>query len=145
MVDCERITPPASNHDQEGARRVFDDFFHLYHPTLVRLEYKLYNIIEETEPVYANAYRPWQKALHILVRGIYMLAKRIPLPDIEDFRDALRMFSFDGAIQFLDDLTMRCRLSLHPEWAEQFREHIKLLLFSLSIIYKQRQKDSPVI
>jgi|GEM_PF-1901741 len=144
MVETHRIIPPSGNNDQEGAQRVFEEFFLLYHPTLTRLESKLYDIVEETEPTYAEAYKPWQKALHELVRGVYLCAKRISLPDINGFKDALRMFSFEGAVQFLNDLTMRCKMSFHPDWTELFREHIKLLLFSLSIlIQNKQQKTSP--
>lgn len=141
MADIRPITPPLDENDAEGAHRVFEEFFVVYQPTLIRLECKLHDIIEESGPTYSTPYRAWHKALHDLVRGVHMIARRFPLPDAEGFAEALRIFSFDGAAKLLNDLIITCRLPLAPNWAERFKENIKLLLFSFSILQRQMQKQ----
>ena len=124
----------------EGAQRVFEDFFNLYQPAFISIEHYLEDAMDHMAPIYANAYRPWYKGLHDLLRGVTLMAKKIPLPDPEEFSDALCMFSFDGAIQFLSDLCISCRLVLQNDWAQRFHEHINLLLFSLSILERQNRQ-----
>src|SRR5437763_365397 len=118
------IISPSGEDDQEGARRVFEQFLIIYQPTLTRLEQHLEGLIETTEPAFAQAYEPWHKALQDLFRGVYMVAKKVPLPDPEAFIDALRMFTFESAIQFLNDLCISCKMVLHQDWVKTFREHI---------------------
>jgi hypothetical protein len=135
-----RIQPPKSEEDTEGARRVFEEFLILYEPTLVRIEDYLEQVIEQAGPTYATAYRPWHKALRELLRGVYLTARNIPLPDPEAFIDAVKMFYFDSAIQFLRDICVNCRVVLQRDWMERFREHINFLLFSAAILgYRQEQ------
>jgi hypothetical protein len=139
MEDWNYILPPADGDDIKGAERVFEDFFTLYQPTLTQLDTYLENIVEEVGPIYAQAYRPWHIALHDLCTGIFLMSKKIPLPDKDRFMEALKIFSFDGAIQFLYDLCTSCRITLDPNWLKRFQQHINLLLMSLSILNRQQQ------
>ena len=133
--------PPQGEADTEGAQRVFEEFLTLYEPTLVRIEFYLEEVIEQVDPAYAQAYRPWHKALHDLFHGVYLTSRDIPVPDSDSFIDALKMFSFDSAIRFLRDIGVSCRIGLQRSWSDQFHEHINLLLFSASIL-KQKQNNS---
>lgn len=137
------ISPPRDDTDAEGARRTFEDFLTLYKPTLERVEDYLESIIEKEGSMYGVAYSPWQEAIHDLLRGVYLMSRKIPLPNKEDFTEALRMFSFESAIKFLRDVCLCCRIALKTNWEEKFREHINMLLFSLSILNRQQQ-CSPV-
>lgn len=139
MEDCLTIIPPAGEDDAEGAQRVFEEFLTLYQPTLIRIEYYLEEVIEQAGVTYAEAYRPWHSAMHDLFKGVYLTAKKVPLPDTDKFIDALRTFSFESAIQFLCDICINCKLQIAKDWVERFREHINLLLFSLSIINRVQQ------
>src|SRR5688572_25575221 len=98
------IVPPTDETDTNGALRVFDDFFSLYQPTLVRAEAYLEDIIEKVEPIYGEAYRPWHRALKDLMRGVYLMTRKIPLTNKESFLEALKIFSLESAIQFLKDI-----------------------------------------
>ncbi len=140
MEESFRITPPLGAGDTEGAGRVFKEFLHAYQPILVRTEHYLEQMIQSMEPAYAAAYVPWHKSLRDLFHGAYLMARNIPLPDPESFVEALRVFSFEGAAQFLRDLCSCCRLNIPRDWAERFREHIDLLLFSLSILNRGQQQ-----
>ena len=137
-MEQQRILPPSGENDAEGAQRVFEEFLLLYEPTLVRIEEYLEQVIEQAGPAYATAYRPWRKALRDLMRGVYLTARKIPLPDPEAFIDAAKMFYFDSASQFLRDICINCRIALQRDWVERFREHINFLLFSAAILgYRQ--------
>lgn len=142
MGEYKVIVPPMNEDDTEGAQRVFEEFLVLYQPALTHIEHFLEHVMEDAGPDYADAYKPWHKALHDLFRGVYLVAKKIPLPDPEAFTEALRMFSFDSAIQFLSDVCLSCRLSLQNDWGQRFREHINILLFSVSILNRQQQEQS---
>jgi len=133
------ILPPLNEDDTEGAQRVFEEFLTLYQPTLIRVEYYLEEVIEHAGAPYAEAYKPWHIALHDLFKGVYLTSKKLPLPNKEKFIDALRTFSFDSAIQFLLDICANCKLKLSQDWSDKFREHINLLLFSLSILSRVQQ------
>jgi len=139
MTDNLLITPPLDEDDTEGAMRVFDEFLTIYQPTLIRIEYYLEEIIEQAGPTYAEAYRPWHTALHNLFKGVYLVSRKIPLPNPTKFIDALKTFDFDSAVQFLYDLCANCKITLHENWVTRFKEHINLLLFSLSILSRKSQ------
>jgi hypothetical protein len=138
MEDYLQIEPPLSGDDREGAQRVFEEFLVLYQPALSSVQHYLERVIFEA-PDYADAYKPWHKALQDLFQGVYLTAKRIPLPDPDAFLEALRMFSFQSAIQFLCDLCISCRLALQRDWAKHFHEHINMLLFSQAILAQKQQ------
>lgn len=130
------IAPPADAEDAEGAQRVFREFLTFYQPSLVSVEYYLERVIEEVDPVYADAYRPWYQALHDLFSGASLIAKNNPLPDPDGFLDALRTFRFDSAACFLSDLCVDCQ----QDWAQHFREHIDMLLLSFSILNRKSMR-----
>ncbi len=134
------ITPPAGEADRLGAHRVFEDFLTLYQPALTSVEHYLTKVVDETEPTYAMAYEPWLVALRDLMQGAYLIARRIPLPDPASFIEALQMFRFEGAIHLLSDICADCRLLLSSDWAKKFHEHIDMLLFSASILFRQQHE-----
>lgn len=139
MNDHLLIVPPSGEDDTEGAVRVFEEFLTLYQPTLIRIEFYLEEVIEQAGPEYADAYRPWHTALHDLFKGVYLTAKKIPLPNKSRFIDALKTFNFESALQFLRDLCANCKIQLSEDWVARFREHINLLLFSISILNRTEQ------
>lgn len=125
----------------DTVHRIFEQFLITYHPVLMEVEDYLDSIIEKTDPVYVEGYLPWKEALHELVRGVHFLARKIPLPSRENFIEALCMFSFDSAIDFLLDICSICQLQLEKNWEIKFRENINQLLFSISL-YNQHQYSS---
>ncbi len=141
MEEFNHITPPSGEDDIEGARRVFDEFLTLYQPVLIRVEHQLEKVIGDLDPAFAEAYRPWQVALHDLLRGAYLVAKKIPLPDLDGFMEALSMFSFESAIQFLRDICDSCRMVIEYDWVRRFREHVDMMLFSLAILNRSREAE----
>lgn len=132
------ISPPEGEEDVEGARRFLEEFLILYQPVLIRVEHHLEKLIQDAGP-YADAYRPWRKAVHQVFRGVYLLAKGIPVPDLDSFIDAVRMFSFDSAAQLIGDLCISSKMALKNDWAERFREHINQLLLVINIIIRGQQ------
>ena len=64
MTAQRSIQPPRGANDTQGARRVFEDFLDIYQPTLVRVENYLEDTVRKIDPAFAEAYRPWQQALH---------------------------------------------------------------------------------
>lgn len=142
METYRQITPPTSETDTTGARRVFEDFFDIYQPTLRRIERHLEGVIDEAGPHFAEAYRHWYKALRDVFRGVYFVSKNLPLPNKDAFLEALRMFSFDSAIQFLKDICVDCRIALERDWAQHFHQHIDTLLFSYAVLTRQQKQTS---
>ena len=120
--------------DPESAQRVLEDFVEIYQPTLLAAQNHLSQTLFKMPAQYAAAYKPWHTALQDLTRGLYLLSKKIPVPDMERFIDALHMFSFEGAINFLADLCKNCNLSLTKNWETEFRQQVDRLLFSVSIL-----------
>lgn len=139
MVALAMIRPPKGETDTAGAQRVFEEFFLLYQPTLTRAERYLEKAVKELQPEYAEGYQPWLRSLQQLLRGVYLVVKKIPMPDTESFLESLRTFSFDSAIEFLRDICVSSRISLSRDWTDRFREHINLLLFSAAILNRQQQ------
>jgi hypothetical protein len=131
------IIAPKSEADSAGAERVLKDFARLYQPTILQAATHLSIFTEKMEPAYAAAYSPWQTALMDLAHGLQLMVRKIAIKDIERFMDALHMFSFEGAIQFLYDLCKSCKIQLHRDWQQQFRQHVDMLLFSLSILNRE--------
>lgn len=130
------IVPPAGRHDIKGAQRTFEEFGILYRNDLTRIEAHLDRIIESAPTVFAEGYKPWRNALHDLLAGTYMMARNIPLPNVEGFMEALRMFSFDSSIHFLRDLCISCHIDVRTDWAKRFREHIDMLLFAFAVLHR---------
>lgn len=142
MENYPDITPPENEEDKEGAYRACREFLTIYQPILTRIEFYLEQVIEQAGPAYAEAYRPWHKSLQDLLHGAYLTARKIPLPDPDAFVEALRMFSFESAIQFLRDICASCQIVLQHDWKEHFRKHIDTLLFSVAILNRQQQAVS---
>lgn len=134
-----RKTDTAQRAAAIPAHRVFEQFLSNYQAILVRVEDYLEEVIEKTDPAYGGAYIPWKNALHELLNGAYLIAKKIPLPNKEDFMDALCMFSFESTIKFLRDVCTICQLKLKKEWEHEFREHINQLLFTISNLNQKQQ------
>ena len=143
MSKQDHITPTGVD-DAEGAERVFNEFFTQYQPVFKNVEIYLGKIIKEA-PEYADAYRPWQNAIHHLSDGIALTIQNHQLPEDEEFAEALRMFSFDGAINFLEDISSNCRLNLERDWSQHFHDHLNALLLAFSILRKTPQRVSVTI
>ncbi len=121
--------------------RAFEEFVVIYKPVLVRVEEYLEEIIKKTDPTYAVGYVPWKNALHELITGAYLIARKIPIPNKDDFMEALCLFSFESAIKFLRDICNICQLQLKRNWEKEFREHINRLLFAFSALHMQQQNS----
>lgn len=119
--------------------RTFEEFIVTYKPILTRVEEYLEEVIRKTDPTYAVGYMPWKNALHELMTGAYLISRKIPLPNKEDFMEALCLFSFDSAIKFLRDICNICQVQLKKNWEKEFRDHVNRLLFDFSTLYAQQQ------
>ena len=137
-MEQDTLIPPSGADDVEGARRLFQDFFAEYQPVFMKIEMYLSTLIKET-PEFAEGYVIWRKSLQNISRGVYLTMKKIPLPNTDDFLEALKMFTFEGAIRFLADICKSCKITLEREWDKRFREHIDMLLFSFVILQRQMQ------
>lgn len=138
MTEMPRIPPPASEDDADGARRVFAQFNEAYRPVLEQVDLYLDTMISKAPPAYADGYRHWHRSLRDLLHGVFLMAKRIPIPSRETFQDALRVFSLESSAQFIADLCAGCKQQLPRNWAQGFRQHIELLLHSLAILMQNR-------
>ena len=133
------ITPASGEDVVKDAESAFESFLTLYHPLLSKIDHYLEHVMSEIGPTYARAYMPWHTALHDLCSGVFLISKKIPLPDTERFIEALKTFSFESAIQFLYDLCLSCRILLERDWIKKFQEHIHTLLFSMDVLNRQSQ------
>lgn len=124
-----------------SSHRAFEEFLNAYKPVLVRVEDYLDEVIEKTDPAYVAGYIPWKNALHELITGAYLIARKIPLPNKENFMEALCLFSFDSAIKFLRDICNICQLQLKKNWEKEFHDHIDKLLFAISTQNLQQQSS----
>ncbi len=120
------------------AKRMAESFVEVYQVTLIRIEQHLDNVIDHAGEQYAEGYKPWQKAVHDLVHGTFLLSKEEVKPDKESLSDALRIFSFESSVNFLDDICRTVGIRTEREWHEKFRAHVHLLLSSLDITPKRR-------
>lgn len=139
MENIHNIPLPSHDTDVEGAHRVFEEFNKLYQPVLQSAEKHLHVVVAKMEPEYGTAYTSWYNALDELCRGIYMISRNIPMPDMQRFIDSLHMFSFDSAAQFLYDLCRNAKIPLPRDWIKVFRAHVDLLLFAVAIINGELQ------
>ncbi len=129
---------PRVGEQTDTVHRVFEQFLIDYQPVLFCVENYLDEVIEKTDNAYKEAYVPWKNALHELLSGAYLIAKRNHLPNKDSFIEALCMFSFDGTITFLRDICSICQLQLKNGWRKEFQEHINQLIFSVSILNQQQ-------
>lgn len=129
------------NTQKSIGHHAFEEFITTYKPILVRVEDYLDEVIEKTDPAYVAGYIPWKNALHELITGAYLIARKIPLPNKEGFMEALCLFSFDSAIKFLRDICNICQLQLKKNWEKEFHDHIDKLLFAISAQNLQQQSS----
>lgn len=119
----------------DTSHRAFERFINAYQPVLKIAEDYLDEVIKKTSPTYAQAYKPWEDALHELLIGVNSIARKIPLPDRNSFMDILQMFSLDSTIKFLLDICKLCHVQLRNDWGTEFRENINQLLGSMRPAY----------
>jgi len=125
------------NGDQ-SAKRMAETFVEVYQVTLIRIEQHLDDVIEEAGEQYAAGYKPWQQAVHDLVHGTFLLSKEVVKPDKEALGDALRVFSFESSVQFLDDMASSIGIRTERGWHEKFRAHVHMMISALDIMPKKR-------
>lgn len=132
----------ANHSEAENAKRMAETFVEVYQVTLIRIEQHLDDVIEEAGEQYAEGYKPWQKAVHDLVHGTFLLSNEAAKPDEEALSDALRVFSFDSSVKFLGDLCGNIGINTERNWHERFRAHIHMLISALDIMPKKRRLPS---
>jgi hypothetical protein len=137
MEDDTRIAGN-SGHNAYEAKRVAETFVEVFQVTLIRIEQHLDDVIEEAGEQYAEGYKPWQKAVHDLVHGTFLLSKEVVKPDRESLSDALRVFSFESSVNFLDDICISIGIRTERGWHEKFRDHVHMLITALDIMPKKR-------
>lgn len=120
--------------DRKSAKAACNEFLVEYQPILTKVDQHLQEMIENTQPVYAQAYKPWLKALRDICMGVFLMSKGIPLPDPQALVGALKTFSFESTLQLLHDLCISSKLSLKAEWIRKFREDIDTMLFAAAIL-----------
>ncbi len=129
---------PFALTDRDAARQACKDFIQEYHPILSQVDNQLEKIMTQTEPLYAQAYKPWLKGLRDMCAGIFLMSKGIPLPDPAALVDALKMFCFDSTLKLLSDLCDSCKLAMKPEWIIQFRKDIDTMLFAAATLNRNQ-------
>lgn len=131
---------PFANNDRQSARNACVQFINEYHPILSTAESYLQNMIEQTEPTFAQAYKPWLKGLHDLCVGVYLLSKGIPLKNPQSLLEALKMFTFESTLQFLHDVCISCKLKLQGDWLRKFRQDIDNILFAAAVLSRGQEQ-----
>ena len=124
----------------EAIRGTFQDFLERYQSILSSAEGYLCDIVDTKAPQYGEAYRPWQDALHTLLRGAYLISKKNPLPDTELFLESLYIFSMGSGAQFLRDVCLCGGTQLPRDWIDKFREYINWLLFAFAMLSHPKQE-----
>ena len=132
---------PFKQDDRQNAKNACVQFINEYHPILSTAETYLQNMIDNTEPAYAQAYKPWLKELRDLCVGVYMMSKDIPLKNPQSLLDALEMFTFDSALQLLHDVCITCKLQLKKDWLAKLREDINNMLFAAAVLTRGQETD----
>ncbi|MGE0754575.1 MAG: hypothetical protein AB7L92_05385 [Alphaproteobacteria bacterium] len=141
MEDYDLISPPEGVEDTAGARRVFGEFVIIYHPLLLRVEEQLDAMVDQVDPRFAQGYRPWQTALHDLLRGAFLIARNVQPPNPRRFYEALLMFSLPSAAEFIHNICMESRFPISRQWVEKFSSNIRMLAFALSILNRDYQAE----
>lgn len=134
MDDVRTIVPPFAHNDKASARNACTAFINEYHGLLSDVEAYLKNLIETTEPKFAQAYKPWLNSLHDMCVGVYLLAKGIPLKRPQSLIDALKMFTFESSLKFLEDACSICKIPLKKDWLQKFRQDINTVLFAVAVL-----------
>ncbi len=128
------IHPLPDQADIQEARRVFKEFSFHYQAILTTVGDYLEQVSDTMPEFLSGAYRPWCKATRDLMSGVYLTAQRIPLPNPDDFAEALAIFSLASASRFLRDVCISCKLAIHAGWAECFHRNVSLLLQAYKVI-----------
>lgn len=136
------IHPSPSEVDQESAQRALETFVTVYQVTLIRVEEYLEEIIIEVGPELSGGYKPWLSSVRDLARGAFLLSQKTQLHQKERFIDALRVFSFGGAVQFLNDVCMTIGMDNDRKWAENFKEHIHTLMLATQKMQAQNEQPT---
>lgn len=135
------IIPPDSESDDSGAYRVFDEFLEMYQPSLLRVEYYLEELLEHTQDIYKDAYRPWYVAVRDLLKGVFLLSKRVATSNTQEFVEAIRMLSLDSAVTFIRDICISCLIMVRPEWERCFKQNLNTLFEAHRIIMQQQEQS----
>lgn len=122
--------PQVSEEDQESAQRALETFVTVYQVTLIRVEQYLEEIIIEVGPELSGGYKPWLHSVRDLTRGAFLLSNQTPLKQKDRFLDALRVFSFGSAVQFLNDICSTIGMNNDRKWPENFKEHIHRMMIA---------------
>jgi len=130
------------SNDAQNAKRMAETFVEVYQVTLIRIEQHLDDVIEEAGEQYAAGYKPWQQAVHDLVHGTFLLSKETAKPDKDALSDALRVFSFESSVKFLDDVANSIGIKTTPGWHEKFRAHVHVRMSAMDIMPKKRMLPS---
>lgn len=128
----------ARSQQKPSLKEACQAFLNEHHNMLSTVEGYLKDMIDKTEPNFANAYKPWLKGLHELCVGVYLCSKNIPLPNPQQFLESLKMFTFDGALQFLSDICESCKIKLKTDWQKRFQQDIDRVLFAASNLNRQQ-------
>lgn len=110
----------------QSAKRAAETFVEVYQVTLIRIEQHLEDIIHDAGENYAEGYKPWQKALHDLLDGAFLLSKNQPVKR-DSLKEALHVFSFESSARFMGDLCTSIGIRKERGWEEDFHDHIKTL------------------
>lgn len=132
------IIAPANEDDADGAYRCFNEFFLNYQSSLTRVEYYLEEVMLMVDDGFAQAYKTWHKAIKELLRGVYLVVKKIPLPDADALLEALQILSFESAAKFLQDILVSCKMiaDKENEWSQKFFQNIQSLMLAHQAILK---------
>lgn len=127
---------------EHNALEVFQNFRNDYEGTFVRVEYYLKEVVENVPPYLASAYQSWYKAAHDLIRGVYCVTKEIPIAHAESLKDAIHLFTYDSAIQFLRDICISCGMRVNDDWCKALKENMHQLKTAFEMLVHQ-QKQAP--
>ncbi len=130
METDDTVALPFLPTDKQAIKQACKNFIEEYQPILTQVETHLKQLMENTEPHYAQAYKPWLKGVRDLCMGVFLMSKSIPVPDPAALLDALKMFSFEGALQLLNDVCIICKIAIKSDWINKFRKDIDIMLFA---------------
>lgn len=115
-----------------NAKTVCIEFLNEHHSMLKTVESYLSDLVKKTEDTYSKAYEPWLKGIQDMCVGIFIVAKGMPLTQPSRLVEALKMFTFESALNFIDDMCKCCQLALKPERLKKFRQDIDRILFNIA-------------
>jgi hypothetical protein len=125
--------------DALAAQQAAETFVEVYEVTLVSVEQYLEELVIEVGPDMSGGYKPWLHSVRNLTRGAFLLSKQAPITQMEKFQDALRVFSFNGAVQFLNDVCNTVGIQTNRTWAEEFKQHVMQLSVAANQLHNQKK------